>query len=335
MGSGPTPYQFGTVIALDSQDRPHVVWFDSSDKDLKYAVRDQGSWQVSTVDSEGDVGRFPSLVIDSKDNPAISYFEPTRASTGYIKFARWDGSQWETQRIDELEDVFGGHFGARKTSSLVLDAADNPIVAYSDESVIKLALWDGSNWISDTVLTADGDPLGQQVSMALDGDNVLHLTFADVTRKRDPGVKGSIKYARGTPGAGTASDSPSSGEQTGSSAKVTSADPPLVEPDPNFKQALIRARFSTRGWETDFSLHTVPFDEILSGGVPRDGIRSIDNPKFIEPEDAAGWLRDEEPIIAFELGGEARAYPLKILTQHEIVNDVVGGVPVAVTFCPL
>ena len=109
----------------------------------------------------------------------------------------------------------------------------------------------------------------------------------------------------------------------------------VVQPDPNFEDALKSARLSTRGWKTDFSLHTVPFDEILSGGVPRDGIPSIDDPKFISPETANGWLTDPEPVISFQLNGDARAYPLKILTQHEIVNDQVGGVPVIVTFCPL
>ena len=108
----------------------------------------------------------------------------------------------------------------------------------------------------------------------------------------------------------------------------------VVEPDPNFEDELKSARLFTRGWKTDFSLHTVPFDEILSV-VPRDGIPSIDNPKFISPETANGWLTDPEPVISFQLNGQARAYPLKILTQHEIVNDEVGGVPVIVTFCPL
>ena len=325
VGSGPIPYEFGTFIAVDSQDRPHVVWFDSSDQDLRYAVRDDGSWRVTTVDSEGDVGRFPSLAIDSKDNAAVSYFESTGDSTGYVKFARWDGSQWTTQRIDKLENVFRGFFGARKTSSLVLDADDNPIVAYSDEAVIKLALWDGSNWISDTVLTADGDPLGQQVSLGLDGDNVLHLTFADVGRKGSPGVKGNIKYARGTPGTKAVSD--------GLPANTASAK--VVEPDPDYEDKLRSARLSTRGWETDFSRHTVPFNEIFSGGPGRDGIPPLDDPKFVTPDQADEWLGDLEPVIAFELNGEAKAYPLQILTWHEVVNDVVGGEPVVVTFCPL
>ena len=130
----------------------------------------------------------------------------------------------------------------------------------------------------------------------------------------------------------TATESPAASQAGAAQGNVSAK---VVAPDPNFREELDRSRISTRGWNTDFSRHTVPFDEILSGGVPRDGIPSIDNPKFIAPEDASGWLSDEEPVIAFELGGDARAYPLKILTQHEIVNDVVGGVPVAVTFCPL
>ena len=108
-----------------------------------------------------------------------------------------------------------------------------------------------------------------------------------------------------------------------------------VEPDPDFQSALRRAGISAQGWTTDFSRHSVPYDEILSGGPPRDGIPPIDDPRFTTPGDADEWLRDQEPVIAFELNGDARAYPLQILVWHEIVNDVVGSVPVAVTFCPL
>jgi len=115
-------------------------------------------------------------------------------------------------------------------------------------------------------------------------------------------------------------------------AKATSG---LVAPDPNFEEALREAGISTRGWKTDFSRHTVPFTEILSGGPPRDGIPPIDEPKFIGFEEADRYLGRLEPVISFELNGDVRAYPISILTWHEIVNDVVGGVPVAVTFCPL
>lgn len=97
-----------------------------------------------------------------------------------------------------------------------------------------------------------------------------------------------------------------------------------------------RLRFSTAFWQkTDFCKHSVPYDEIFSGGPPPDGIPPIDRPRFESISDAAQWLNDQSPLIVLELEGEARAYPLAILIWHEIVNDSVGGVPVAITFCPL
>lgn len=94
-------------------------------------------------------------------------------------------------------------------------------------------------------------------------------------------------------------------------------------------------RSATSGWATNWNKHTIDYDELLSGGPPRNGIPSIDDPGFISPDAAQEWLADNEPVIALEIDGEARAYPLQILTWHEIVNDVVADVPVAVTFCPL
>ena len=91
----------------------------------------------------------------------------------------------------------------------------------------------------------------------------------------------------------------------------------------------------TSGWNTDFSKYSVSSDEIFSGGVPRDGIPPIYSPKQTTIQDADQWLDDQEPVIALEIEGDARAYPIQVLIWHEIANDVVGGVPVAVTFCPL
>ena len=91
-----------------------------------------------------------------------------------------------------------------------------------------------------------------------------------------------------------------------------------------------------RAWpRTDFGRRTVEWNEILSGGPPKDGIPAIDRPRFVSPKDARNWLKDREPVIVLRLGAEARAYPLQILMYHEIVNDTVVGTPVAVTFCPL
>jgi hypothetical protein len=88
-------------------------------------------------------------------------------------------------------------------------------------------------------------------------------------------------------------------------------------------------------WRTDFSRHAVPLEEIVSGGPPKDGIPALDNPRFTSVAEAGTWLSDRDPVVLVEEGDEAKAYPLQILMWHEIVNDVVGGRPLAVTFCPL
>ena len=88
-------------------------------------------------------------------------------------------------------------------------------------------------------------------------------------------------------------------------------------------------------WDTDFGIHTVPYAEIRPGGPPRDGIPPIDQPRFAAVHEAPGYLVGDEPVLVLRRGDEQRAYPLSILILHEIVNDVVGGEPVAVTYCPL
>jgi hypothetical protein len=93
-------------------------------------------------------------------------------------------------------------------------------------------------------------------------------------------------------------------------------------------------RWRAEGWKTDFSKATVPLSEVLSGGPARDGIPPIDKPTF-KPASEVGELSPREPVIVFPLDANARAYPLRILTWHEIVNDTIAGVPVAVTYCPL
>lgn len=87
--------------------------------------------------------------------------------------------------------------------------------------------------------------------------------------------------------------------------------------------------------DTDFCRHSVSYDEITFGGVHRDRIPAIDEPVFQSLEEANVWLADVEPVLALELDGDARAYPLQVLVWHEIVNDTVGGVPAVITYCPL
>lgn len=87
--------------------------------------------------------------------------------------------------------------------------------------------------------------------------------------------------------------------------------------------------------ETNGVLHTVPLDEIVGGGPPQDGIPSIDAPQFVTPQEADEWLEDSERGVVIEFGNTRRFYPYQILVWHEIVNDVIDGERVLITYCPL
>ncbi|MBL4870586.1 MAG: DUF3179 domain-containing protein [Robiginitomaculum sp.] len=98
--------------------------------------------------------------------------------------------------------------------------------------------------------------------------------------------------------------------------------------------------FAQSGWpnqwdwpDTDFTKHSGLSSEFSAGGPPKDGIPAIDNPQFKSASHV--HYRPKEPVIALEVNGTVKAYPLSVLMWHEIANDVIAGVPVAVTFCPL
>ncbi|MFY0613037.1 MAG: DUF3179 domain-containing protein [Hyphomicrobiaceae bacterium] len=93
--------------------------------------------------------------------------------------------------------------------------------------------------------------------------------------------------------------------------------------DPNFK------RFLRPG-----VAHTIRIEEITWGGVIKDGIPALTNPKLIAPAKAT-YITPEELVFGVEINGDARAYPLRILDWHEMFNDVIGGVPVSLAYCTL
>ena len=98
--------------------------------------------------------------------------------------------------------------------------------------------------------------------------------------------------------------------------------------------ALLESNLENNFPKTDVTKRAVPLREIIVA-VPRDGIAAITQPTFVSAVDASAWVADEEPVIAFEHNGEVRAYPLQVLIWHEVVNDIVGGEPILVTYCPL
>ena len=86
---------------------------------------------------------------------------------------------------------------------------------------------------------------------------------------------------------------------------------------------------------TDFTRRGIDLAEVVSGGPAKDGIPALTEPEFMSLA-AESRLSDPEPVMSVHLPGQqARTYPLRYLLWHEIVNDVIGGQPVLVTFCPL
>ena len=92
---------------------------------------------------------------------------------------------------------------------------------------------------------------------------------------------------------------------------------------------LIGALVISTGFDLDRTL--VPKEEILSGGPTKDGIPAILEPKFLKP-DEADFLNPDDQVIGIKIGAQARAYPIKILNWHEVVNDSIDGKPIVVTF---
>ncbi len=80
--------------------------------------------------------------------------------------------------------------------------------------------------------------------------------------------------------------------------------------------------------------HEIRVEEIVWGGVEKDGIPALVNPKRI-PAAEADYLTDAELVFGVSIGGDSRAYPLRILDWHEMFNDVVGGIPVSLAYCTL
>ena len=85
----------------------------------------------------------------------------------------------------------------------------------------------------------------------------------------------------------------------------------------------------------DVTRHVIPLDEIQMGGPPKNGIPALDHPAFISASEANRSLKDQDMVLAVEFFGVAKAYPVRLLNWHEVVNDDVGEQPVLISWCPL
>lgn len=162
-GNGMSP-----SLAVDSSNRPHISYYDYTNKDLKYAKWNGTSWETTTVDSAGDVGSYSSIALDAAGYPHISYNEHL-GSLDHLKHAKWNGSSWEIETVDATDWV--GSY-----NSIAIDGGGNPHISYFDEMNmdVKYAKFNGTAWeISTPVSFANHGP----TSIAVDGSGNPHITY--------------------------------------------------------------------------------------------------------------------------------------------------------------
>ncbi len=166
-----------TSLALDSDDKPHIAYFDSSNMRLKYAFYDGSSWQISVVDSTYAAGVHCSLALDSYDHAHISY----EANNDSLKYAYFDGSNWQISTVETASQL-GSH------TSLALDDNDLPHISYHDYAnhQLKYAYYDGSIW-HISVVDTDGF-VGYRTSLGLDSNDYPRISYLDY-------INDDLKYA--------------------------------------------------------------------------------------------------------------------------------------------
>jgi ELWxxDGT repeat protein len=179
-----------TSIAVDSNDTVHISYHDSgsSKKNLKYATcssscSSASSWSNVTVDSNGDVGRYTSIAIDSNDALHISYRDSTNDDLKYATCSSscTSASAWTNSTIDSV-----GNVGSR--TSIAIDSNDAVHISYHDitNGDLKYATDQSGSWANTTVDSVG--TVGQYTSIAIDSNDVVHISYYDSTNK-------DLKYA--------------------------------------------------------------------------------------------------------------------------------------------
>jgi hypothetical protein len=177
---------FATSIALDSNNYPHISYYDYDNQSLKYARWTGTNWYIATLDSMGPYGVYTSIALDSNDLPHISYYDSS-GNKDDLKYIQWEGpGNYTITTVD-----YAGQVGL--FNSIAVDSSDHPHISYKHGQLadLKYARWTGANWAIETV-DSSGD-VGSYSSIALDSNDYPTITYHD-------GDNYNLKYARWTGG---------------------------------------------------------------------------------------------------------------------------------------
>jgi PKD repeat protein len=158
-----------TSIAIDSNDKVHMSYFDGTNGNLKYATNSGGSWASYTLDSAGIVGKSTSIAVDSADKVHISYLDWTNTA---LKYATNAGGAWAYYTVDN-----GGDVGLY--TSIALDSNDRVHISYQDWTSysLKYATNTGGSWTNQTIDSSGF--VGYESSIAVDSNDFVHISYSD------------------------------------------------------------------------------------------------------------------------------------------------------------
>ncbi len=161
-------YSNMTSIAVDSNNHPHIGYFNINDNHLMYAQWNGGSWITETVNAAGNSGIDLSLALDGSDHPYFSYY----GGSGNLNYAHWEGSSWVTNTVDAA-------LGAGQYNSIALDNNDIPHIAYKDgNGDLAYASLNGTAWITETVDIVPGlKTIGGNIVLDIDSQDYPHIGY--------------------------------------------------------------------------------------------------------------------------------------------------------------
>jgi hypothetical protein len=169
-------YSGSSSIAIDSNDYPHIGYYEVYNGDLKYARWNGTDWNIETVDSAENTGEGVSLDLDSNERPHMAYYDDTNED---LKYARWNGNSWKIETVESEGEV--GHY-----PTLELDSIDYPHITYywytpENFREYKYATWQGTKWKFETLDV----PSARGLDMALDSNDLAHIIYYKDTSERD------------------------------------------------------------------------------------------------------------------------------------------------------
>ncbi len=165
-----------TSIALDSNNLPHISYYDYDKKDLKHAYYIGTQWNIQTVDSQGDIGWYTSIAIDTDDNIHISYCDYTNKN---LKYALYKDNTWNIETVDNGKTT--GYF-----TSIALDSNNLPHISYCDYGFryLRYAHFNGNIWLKKTVDNSGyigfNYYTGDTTSIAIDSNDNPHISYCDM-----------------------------------------------------------------------------------------------------------------------------------------------------------